>query len=97
MVKDLENEFIGIGDTNGFKFTKLASTDKGFLYSVDVGEGKLHYEIFNKKIVPICLDFEKKIFSETEFKYTYPKSEAFGSWAWCIQDYDKALEKFNNL
>mgnify|MGYP003621755142 CR=1 FL=1 len=97
MVKDLENEFTGVGDTSGFKFTKLNSTDKGFFYSVDVGEGKCHYEVFEKKFVPICLDFEKKIFSETEFKYIYPKSEAFGKWAWCIVDYNKAVEKFKSL
>ena len=97
MVKDLENEFIGVGDVGGFKFLKLDSIDKGFLYSVDVGDGKCHYEVFEKKIVPICLDFEKKIFSETEFKFTYPKSEAFGKWAWCIVDYNKAIEKFKSL
>ena len=97
MIKDLENEFIGTSDVKDFKFVKLDSTDKGFLYSVDAGEGNIHCEVFYKNIVPLCIDFDRKIFSETEFKFTYPSSEKFGSTAWCITDYDKAVEKLNGL
>jgi len=97
MTRDLENEFIGTGDIKGFKLVKLASTDKGFLYSVDSGEGNIHYEVFQRKTTPICLDFEKKIFSDTDSKVIYPKDEHFGQWASCILEYKDALEKLNSL
>lgn len=97
MIRDLEDEFIGIGSVANFKFKKIASTDKGFLYEVDSGDKDIHYEVFLKKSVPICIDFVKKLFSETDFKYTYPKDNHFGDWAWCILDYNKAVEKLNNL
>ena len=97
MVKDLEDEFIGTGDVKGFKFVKLDSTDKGFLYSADPGEGNIHYEVFVKKLLPVCIDFENRVYSDTDFKCVYPKSEDFGKWAWCIVDYNKAVEKFKSL
>ena len=97
MVKDLEDEFIGTGDVKGFKFTKLAFTDKGFLYSVDPGEGNIHYEVFVKKLVPICIDFDNRVYSDTNFKYVYPRSEDFGKCAFTYSDYGKAVEKLKSL
>ena len=97
MIKDLENEFIGTSDVKDFKFTKLDSTDKGFLYSVDPGEGNIHYEVFVKKLVPICIDFENRVYSDTDFKCVYPKSEDFGKWAFTYSDYGKAVEKLKSL
>ena len=97
MIKDLEDEFIGTGEIRRFKFIKIDSTDKGFLYSVDVGEGNIHYEVFVKKLVPICINFEKREYSDTDFKYSYPGTNQFGVSVWCITDYDKAVEKLNSL
>jgi hypothetical protein len=97
MIKELEKEFIGTSETKDFKFIQNAFSEHGFLYEVWV-EGKLsHYEVFTKKLVPICIDFERHIYSETEFKETYPKSKDFGVWAWTYSQYKDALKQFNRL
>ena len=97
MIKELEDEFIGISEVSGFKFKKLASTDKGFLYEVMSDDTSRHYEVFERKITPICIDFENKIYSETEFKVRYPKAEDFGKWAWTYTNKDLALTKLETL
>lgn len=97
MIKELEDEFIGVGDTSKFKFKKLASTDKGFLYEVMPDDTSRHYEVFERKLTPICIDFENKIYSETEFRVRYPKAEDFGKWAWTFMDRDLALNKLETL
>lgn len=97
MIKELEDEFIGISEVNGFKFKKLASTDKGFLYEVMPDDISRHYEVFERKITPICIDFEKRIYSETEFKVKYPKASDFGVWAWAYNSPELALAKLETL
>ena len=97
MVKELEDNFIGTGSVSGFKFKKLHQTELGYLYEVDSGDEDIHYEVFQRKTTPICLDFEKKIFSDTDSKVIYPKDEHFGQWASCILEYKDALEKLNSL
>ena len=97
MIKELEDEFIGVGDTSKFKFKKLASTDKGFLYEVMPDDTSRHFEVFERKLTPICINFENKIYSETEFKVRYPKAEDFGKWAWTFMDRDLALNKLETL
>jgi hypothetical protein len=96
-IKELETEFIGTGSVKDFKFSILESSEYGFLYEVYT-EGVLsHYEVFEKKVVPVCIDFEKRIYSETEFKIKYPKDNDFGVWAWCYTDLTKAFDKFNDI
>ena len=50
-----------------------------------------------KKITPICLDFENRVYSETEFKEIYPKSKDFGIWAFTKTDYMSALSKLQDI
>ena len=97
MIKELEDNFIGTGSVSGFKFKKLHQTELGYLYEVDSGDEDIHYEVFQRKTTPICLDFEKKIFSDTDSKVIYPRDEHFGSWAFCILEYKDALNKLNSL
>ena len=97
MTKDLPDNFIGVGEVKGFNFTKLHSNDNGYLYEVHPIEGKHHYEVFERKTSPICVDFEKRIYSETDSQVRYPKSQDFGVWAWCITNYQIALTKFFSL
>lgn len=92
----LEQEFVGSGEVSGMVFTQLLRSLKGFLYQVE-NEGSIHYEVFRKKKSPVCIDFEKRLYSETEFKETYPRSTAFGDWAWTIKNKDRAVEVFNEL
>ena len=97
MIKELEDEFIGISEVSGFKFKKLASTDKGFLYEVMPDDTSRHYEVFERKLTPVCIDFNKREYSTTDFKVKYPKSNDFGIWAWTYSSYELALNKLNNL
>ena len=38
--------------------------------------------------------FENRIYSETDSKVVYPKSEDFGVWAWSFRDHDLAMMWF---
>ena len=96
-IKKLEYKFIGSGEVGGFKFTQLNSNDKAYMYKVETEDNNIHYEIFLKKLSPICIDFEKRIYSETEFKEIYPSAKVFGIWAWNINDYKEAIKKFESL
>lgn len=96
-IHKLEHEFIGTGEVREFKFTQINFSSTAYFYKVETSEGSTHYEVFLKKTVPICLNFEDRIYSETEFKEVYPKSNAFGVSAWCITDYNKAIKKFESL
>ncbi len=91
-IKTIPYSFVGSGDVKGFIFTKVASTHHRYLYKVDSGDTDIYFEIFKRKTAPICIDFEKRIYSDTEFKEVYPKSKDFGSWAWTTSSIDKAYE-----
>lgn len=85
-VKDLKEEFEGTGEVKGFKFIQKAKNDVAYLYEVHVTDVvECHYEVFEKRI-------------NTMFNcVSYPKANAFGVWAWCIFDYNRAVEKFKEL
>lgn len=89
-IEKIPDTFTGRAEVKGFKFTKLEETPTGFLFKVESSE-QPHYEVFKYKLTPICLDFEKRIYSETEFKEHYPKRNSFGIWAWTTLSYEKAL------
>ena len=95
-VIELEKEFIGGGRVKGFEFKQLYKSEHAYLYEVKANGG-FYYEIFERKTSPICIDFAKRIYSETEFKETYPKAEAFGVSAWTTPNLDKACEYFNEF
>jgi hypothetical protein len=97
MIKELELEFIGTGDVRGFNFIQMQSSPNGYLYSVDPGEGNIHFEVFTRKTTPLCIDFEKHIYSEVDSKVCYPSTNSFGVNAWCITNYNEAVTKFNSL
>lgn len=97
LIHELENSFTGIGEVKGFEFTKVAETDIGYVYCVRTSEKSNHYEVFKKRKTPICIDFENKIYSETEFKEVYPNSKKFGISAWSVKNYETALERLNGL
>ena len=76
-MKQLQKEFIGIGEVKGFLFRQICDKKWGFIYEVTVGNGK-HYEVFEKR-------------ENTRFGIvSYPKSKSFGKWAWSTKSLDKA-------
>ena len=93
----LEESFTGIGEVKGFEFTKIAETDNGYVYLVKSSEKSEHYEVFKRKKAPVCIDFEKRIFSETDFKEIYPKAKDFGKSAWSFNNLNKAIERLKSL
>ena len=95
MIQELELQFDGTGEVKDFVFTQVYKSDKAYIYEVNTGTK--HYEVFKRKHSPICLDFDNRIYSTTEFKETYPKSKDFGIWAWTYKNLDNALEKFQIL
>lgn len=72
------------GKLAGFGYRRIRETDDVYVYDVRLldTEAHHHYEVFERKSVPKVVDFEKKEFSDTEFKEIYPNDEAFGVWAW---------------
>lgn len=84
-IAELEYGFEGTGEVKDFTFHKEHETKTHYIYSVtdhSLGEDRRYwFEAFERKRVPLCLDFEKRIYSETEYKEIYPKAKDFGVWA----------------
>jgi hypothetical protein len=94
MIQKLEKKFIGGGEVLGFDFEQVHENEHGYVYKVST-DGAVHFESFFKKTVPVCIDFAKKIFSETDRKEVYPKSPAFGVWAITTSCMGKAINFLN--
>jgi hypothetical protein len=77
MITKLKDRIEGKGEVKGFLFTKQFENETGYVYKVDAGSST-HFEAFYKKEKPICIDFENRIYSETDKKEVYPKSKDFG-------------------
>ena len=92
MLQKLEKQFTGIGEVKGFVFTQINSTELGYIYEVDTGHSK-HYEVFKRVNSPVCIDFKKRIYSQTDSKETYPKANSFGIWAWSCSKLEKAEKR----
>lgn len=93
MHKELKREFTGIGEVSGYRFACLRSDGYAYLYEVSlVSEDGLsilerHYEVFERRVNELY-DCEK-----------YPRSKAFGDWAFTYRssEYDLAMSKFDEL
>jgi len=94
---ELEKEFNGIGEVSDFKYVQNRVSTSAYLYEVWSNGRIVSFEVFERKNSPVCIDFANRVYSETEFKETYPKSNSFGVWAWTYFKLDSALEKFNSL
>ena len=97
-MQELKKEFNGIGDVKGFTFTQLEKNNKAAFYEVlDTETNKKHYEVFLLKISKPT----ERTFGSQKIQYLeseiYPKTKAFGIWAWCFKDYQKAKNRFNSL
>lgn len=98
MIKELEKTFAKTtSELKGFTFTQIMKSNSAYVYKIDTNTGSVHYEVFLRKTTPICIDFEKRIYSDTDFKEIYPKSKDFGKHAWCIRNKEKAIKRFNEL
>ena len=86
----LHLNFDGKGEVKGFTFKMIKESDFGYIYESNSGE-RSSYEVFKKILTPICIDFEKRIYSETEFKEVYPNSKQFGITAFAASNLQSAI------
>lgn len=95
MIQELEPKF----QKGIYEFRLYKKNNTGFIYSVYEIEANRfsHYEVFERKITPLCIDFEKKIYSDVDFKVRYPKDEDFGIWAFCVKNIELAYDKLNSF
>lgn len=90
-VQELSKEFIGKGEVKGKNFRQVEASDIGYIYEVTDGED-VYYEIFERRLTPVCIDFKNRIYSDSEYKVRFPKSKDFGDWAYTTSDFNRAGE-----
>lgn len=90
MITELKKQF----NYKGNGFTQVYKTENHYVYKVKI-LGKNHFEVFEIKTTPVCIDFEKKVYSDIDKKEIYPKDKDFGTWAWCFCSIDKAMDFIN--
>ena len=96
-IEYLPLNFVGTGEVKGFKFTKIHNNGlKGSLFQVDSGSST-HFEVVKSIYTPKCIDFENRVYSETEFKESYPNASRFGTDAWSFYTFDSAFKKLMSL
>lgn len=81
----------GAREVKGTVFKQLEASPQGYIYEA-YPEGSTvctHYEIFERK--------ENHQDRFNIHQISYPKSNAFGVWAWTTTDKDHAYEIFNAL
>ena len=97
-MKLLPEEFLGTGEVKGDVFHIKHRSEHALMYErVNIETGVLLYEVFQRKFNKPSETIRqgvKVVIQEGEF---YPKQDAFGRWAWCFSNYDKAIKKFNEL
>lgn len=84
-IKELLDEFVGIGEVSGYVFRKERSDGYAYLYSVRGGSSRVYYEVFERRV------------NDRFGVVSYPKAKAFGKWALTTYDWDKANEYFDEM
>jgi len=93
-IEELPNKFHGKGEVKGFRFTKVWTAEDFYIFKVNpMPNEHCHYELVERKLTPVCLNFEKRLYSDTQFKERFPKAKDFGVWAWNYSTLEKALEE----
>ena len=78
-IKELRDEYTGIGEVRGFRFRKLLSNGYAYVYEVIGGSSRVYYEVFERRVNnKFCV-------------VSYPRGKAFGIWARTTYDWDRAL------
>jgi hypothetical protein len=95
-IERLPKKFVGTGEVKGFEFTELKRSDTTLLFEVRYHD-LTYFEVFPIRTTEKCIDFAKRLYSETDFKEVYPKAYQFGEWGHTYRVYRKALEKFEEL
>ena len=92
-IEKLPFSFDGKGEVKGILFERVHESENCYVYFRSDG----NYEVFRRKTTPVCIDVEKKIYSQERVKEVYPKSKDFGKWAWTLKSASSALNKAKEL
>jgi hypothetical protein len=95
-IRKLDKSFTGTGEVSGYLFEQIKESDDAYIYKVS-NENEEHYEVFLKKTVPVCIDFENRVYSDTESKEIYPKSKDWGKSAWTTNTLENATYRLENM
>ena len=94
-MKELDLEFIGIGEVKGDLFKQRNRSPKAYIYERKSSDSNyVIYEIFKRKVTKESDTIMNGVEVHFEEKVKYPKSNDFGVWAKTTEDYVKALEYF---
>lgn len=91
-MRTLLKEFDGGGEAKGYRYRQIRVGDHAFLYEVLRGGVVRHYEAFRRKIS----DAHPKSKTQEPMEM-YPKSKAFGVWAWTCMDLTSAKRRFDEI
>jgi hypothetical protein len=93
-INPLQKTFEGTGEVSGYIFNQKFSDDNFYIHEVSREDPSIkpYYEVIKRLSARVCLDFENRTYSETEYKEIYPNSSRFGQDAWTAFSYDKALQ-----
>ena len=89
-VREIPAEFKkGENSVSSGKFRQLKANDKAYIYERKDGD-QTYWEVFVRRVL--------KNWQGEEYYYVpYPREASFGKWAWCYNNFDKAMKKFNEL
>lgn len=76
--KELLDYFIGVGEVKGYEFRKVLYDGYSYIYEVRGGSDRVYYEVFERRV------------NDRFGVVSYPKSRAFGKWAFTTYDRAKA-------
>jgi hypothetical protein len=75
----LQDEFKGVGEVSDYRFRKVFTNPAAYVFEITNADTMvIHYETIRRRAVAKCLDFQEKIFSDTELVEKYPKQTKFG-------------------
>lgn len=85
-IKELPEQFEKeTGEMGGYSFTQIERSAFAYIYEKQHKGGRASYEVFKRKV-------------HTQFNtVSYPRSNAFGVWAWDIPTLKDAKNKFDEL
>lgn len=84
-IKELRSSFGGVGEVKGFLFDKVLDNGRAYIYAVTCDGGSVHYEVFERRV------------NERFGVVSYPKSNAFGDWAYTCTRFCDAIRRFEEL
>lgn len=84
-ITEIDKEFTYKGEN----FVRVFENGEWYIYRRD-HYGTFYYEVFMKKVVD-KIDFDTKV-PTGEKKFTYPKDDHFGRWAWCCKSLESAMK-----